>query len=123
MAVGSSPNGYINPGTEWDLQVLQNTDDQFTFQFSNGPVPFVLTGYTMTLYVKTSPSANDATSYQNNPVITFPLLGQIAVNIPKSVVTVATSSAPLFYHVDGFESSTFPDTTTFVFGTLTVVDD
>ena len=122
MAVGAAPSGYINIGTEWDLQILQNTDDSFQFQFANGPVPYVLNGFTMTLYIKSSSSANDASAYQNNPVITAPLLGQILVNIPHTEVTVASNlSSPLFYHVDGVESSVFPNITTFVFGTLTVV--
>lgn len=122
MAVGATPSGYINIGTEWDLQILQNTDDTFQFQFANGPVPYVLTGFTMTFYLKTSAGANDASAYQNTPAITAPLLGQILVSIPRTEVTVASNPAsPLFYHVDGFESTTFPNTTTFVFGTVTVI--
>jgi hypothetical protein len=114
-----SPDGSINPGTEFDVTLLQNNDEQIQFSIANGPVPFVLTGYTLTFYLKSSPAESDGAAFSNVPVITSAVLGQFTVNIPHSSLTAPTpASAPLFYHVDATLAGTI---TTLVFGSIAVI--
>lgn len=122
MTVGAAPDGYISPGTEWDISLLQNNDDQIQFQIANGPVPLDLAGYTLTMYLKATPETPDASGFSNTPQITAALLGQFSVNFPASQLTAPTPvSSPFFYHVDGFQTMAFPNTTTLVFGTVTIL--
>jgi hypothetical protein len=114
-----SPDGYINPGTEFDFALLQNNDEQLVFSISNGQVPLSLTGYTLAFYLKASAAQGDATAYTNTPSITSSFLGQFTVTIPRAQLTTATlPGTPLFYHVDGTITGL---TSTLVFGNIAVL--
>jgi hypothetical protein len=106
---------WITYATEYDFTVLQNSDQSIPFAISNGAGPYILTGVTLTFYLKASNTATDLSGYSNNPTVTAALLGEFTVTIPRA--DLATSGT-MFYHIDAASGSLID---TLAYGTVSIL--
>lgn len=101
---------------EQDLTVIQNNDETFSLALTYNGAVFVTTGFTLSVVVKASPTATDASGTTFTPTIVNASLGQVTWKLPHANTGTAGTQWWRLDAVDGGGNRT-----TIVMGNLIIM--
>jgi hypothetical protein len=104
---------YVNAGAQQDINILQQNDVTIQWAIQAGPIPFLLTGYTLNCYIKANAAAADGASSTVTLISAF--LGQVSITLSH---TATATPGTQFYHLDATLSGAV---STLAYGILTTV--
>lgn len=85
----------ILAGTEYNFSITENSTAIVPFTIEDGASPYDLTGNTLTLYLKATPTTADTSAFTDSVTVTAELLGKLTAVIP-GVENIATQ----WYRID-----------------------